>query len=230
MVSIIHRRQKHMLKGQFTQFITEHSETLTVSLIVASSQEDKFGFVISTSENELRLCFFNALNTVLALTSFFCHIKASANKTKPLCTVRHQRSNDPSCAASLDRMNMKQQTFTFTSFDPRVDCVGNDPSGLTTLRCHKFIRQHQPIITHKDLCRTEAGGERKKATERERNTLTGVLCSRMPHIPTSSSVGRPPGPYYATGRCLWERVKVKEHRVHSVGTCSEGLWDRWRPS
>ncbi len=52
----------------------------------------------------------------------------------------------------------------------------------------------------------------------------------MPDIPTSSSVGWPPGRYYATGRCLWERVKVKEHRVHSVGTYSEGLWDRWRPS
>lgn len=52
----------------------------------------------------------------------------------------------------------------------------------------------------------------------------------MPDIPTSSSVGWLPGRYYATGRCLWERVKVKEHRVHSVGTCSEGLWDRWRPS
>lgn len=52
----------------------------------------------------------------------------------------------------------------------------------------------------------------------------------MPDIPISSSVGWPPERYYATGRCLWERMKVKEHRVHSVGTCSEGLWDRWRPS
>lgn len=52
----------------------------------------------------------------------------------------------------------------------------------------------------------------------------------MPDIPRSSSGGCPPGRYYATGRCLWERVKVKEHRVHSSGTCSEGLWDRWSPS
>lgn len=38
------------------------------------------------------------------------------------------------------------------------------------------------------------------------------------------------GQYYATGRCLWEGVKVKDCSVHSAGTCSEGLWDRWRPS
>lgn len=32
----------------------------------------------------------------------------------------------------------------------------------------------------------------------------------MPDIPTSSTVGWLPGRYYATGRCLWDRVKVRE--------------------
>lgn len=81
-----------------------------------------------------------------------------------------------------------------------------------------------PLAHNKAHCGVPAGAETESDTGEEQS-FTGVLCSGMLDIPASSSVGWPPGPDYATGRCL----RVEEHRVHSVGTCRVGLWDRWRP-
>lgn len=82
----------------------------------------------------------------------------------------------------------------------------NNPLSLTTVRCHKFIREHQPINTQQGPLSHRS---REKERVKEEYCHWG-LCSRMPDIPTSSTVGWLPGRYYATGRCLWDRVKVKE--------------------